>query len=306
MKHSRRTFLKNSLLSAAAAGMLPAGAAFAADLAARKKRITGIQLYSVRDDMKKDPAGTLKQLAGMGYHYVEHANYADRKFYGYGPKEFKSLLDGLGLKMLSGHTRMDPQHWDASKKDFSDSWKWTVEDAAVVGQQYVISPWLDASLRKTYDDLLRYMEVFNKSGELCKKSGMKFGYHNHDFEFSTVLDNKKVFDIIMQNTDPGLVAQQLDMGNLYNGGAIAIAVVMQYPGRFELMHVKDEIKATSGTEKYESTILGEGIVNTRQVTDLGRKSGGTYHFIIEQEAYQGKAPLDCAKADLEMMKKWGY
>ena len=302
MNQSRRTFLKNSALAAAAAGLMPVGS-FAAPT---KKRILGLQLYSVRDDMKNDPAGTLQKLAAMGYKYVEHANYIDRKFYGYGPKEFKSLLDGMGLKMLSGHTRMDPQHWDESKKDFSDSWKWTVEDAAVVGQQYVISPWLDASLRKTYDDLLRYMDVFNKSGELCKKSGMKFGYHNHDFEFSTVLDNKKVFDIILQHTDPELVAQQLDIGNLYNGGAIAIAIVMQYPGRFELMHVKDEIKATSGSEKYESTVLGQGIVNTKQVVDLGKRSGGTQHYIIEQESYQGKTPLDCAKEDLAIMKKWGY
>jgi len=303
MAYSRRSFIKNSAL-AMAAGSLLSNNLLAAE--ARKKRIVGIQLYTVRDEMKKDPSGTLKQLADMGYRYVEHANYVDRKFYGYGAKEFRALLDGLGLKMLSGHTRMDPQHWVESKKDFSDSWKWTVEDAAIAGQQYVISPWLDESLRKTYDDLLHYMDVFNKSGELCRKSGMKFGYHNHDFEFSTVLNNKKVFDIILQNTDPELVAQQLDMGNLYNGGAIAIAVVMQYPGRFELMHVKDEIKASTGSEKYESTILGEGIVNTRQVADLGKKSGGTHQFIIEQESYQGKSPLECSKADLEIMKKWGY
>jgi sugar phosphate isomerase/epimerase len=302
MHHSRRTFLKNSALALAATSFLPADS-FAEMW---KKRIVGIQLYSVRDDMKTDPAGTLKQLAAMGYKYVEHANYIDRKFYGYTAKEFKGLLDGLGLKMLSGHTRMDPKHWDEGKKDFTDEWKLTVEDAAVVGQRYVISPWLDESLRKTYDDLLHYMDVFNKSGELCKKSGMKFGYHNHDFEFSSVLNNKKIFDIILQNTDPELVAQQLDMGNLYNGGAIAIAVVMQYPGRFELMHVKDEIKASSGSEKYESTILGEGIVNTKQVVDLGKNSGGTHQFIIEQESYQGKTPLDCAKADLAIMKKWGY
>jgi sugar phosphate isomerase/epimerase len=302
MSQSRRTFLKNSALAVAAAGILP-DTSFASF---KKKRIVGIQLYTVREDMSKDPAGTLKKLAEMGYHYVEHANYIDRKFYGYNARDFKSLLDGLGLKMLSGHTRLDPQHWDEGKKDFSDPWKHTVEDAAVVGQQYVISPSLDASLRKTYEDTLRYMEVFNKCGELCKKSGMKFGYHNHDFEFSTILNNKKLFDIILQHTDPELVAQQLDMGNLYNGGAIAIAVVMQYPGRFELMHVKDEIKTTSGTEKYESTILGEGIVNTRQVTDLGKKSGGTRQFIIEQESYQGKAPLDCCRTDLEVMKKWGY
>jgi sugar phosphate isomerase/epimerase len=289
-------------MAAAATSFLPSDL-FAA---AKKKKITGIQLYSVRDDMKKDPAGTLQLLAAMGYKYVEHANYIDRKFYGYQAKEFRALLDGNGLKMFSGHTRMDPQHWDETKKDFTDAWKYTVEDAAVVGQQYVISPWLDESLRKTYEDLLRYMDVFNKCGELCKKSGMKFGYHNHDFEFSSVLGGKKIYDTILQHTDPDLVAQQLDIGNLYNGGAIAIAIVMQYPGRFELMHVKDEIKSSNSKEKYESTILGTGIVNTKEVIDLGRKSAGTWNFIIEQEAYQDKLPLDCAKADLQVMKKWGY
>jgi sugar phosphate isomerase/epimerase len=302
MGHSRRAFLKNSAMAIAVAGILP-GESFASF---KKKHTVGIQLYSVRDDMSKDPAGTLKKLAEMGYQYVEHANYINRKFYGYTAKDFKSLLDSLGLKMLSGHTRMEATYWDDGKKDFTDAWKWTIEDAAVVGQQYVINPSLDPTLRKSYDGTLKYMEVFNKSGELCKRHGMKFGYHNHDFEFSTVLNNKKLYDIILQNTDPALVTQQLDMGNLYNGGAVAIAIVMQYPGRFELMHVKDEIKATSGTEQYESTILGDGIVGTRQVVDLGLKSGGTRHFIIEQESYQGKTPLDCSKADLEMMKKWGY
>ena len=99
-------------------------------------------------------------------------------------------------------------------------------------------------LRKTADDLKRYMEVFNKSGELCKKSGMKFGYHNHAFEFSEKLDGKTVYDIMLQNTDPDLVIQQLDIGNLYNGGAKAIDIVRQYPGRFQSMHVKDEIKSS--------------------------------------------------------------
>jgi len=320
MSHSRRTFLRNSAMAVTAAGLGPMGS-FAAykkeEVAekkevAKKKEVVGLQLYTVRDEMKKDPAGTLKKLADMGYVYVEHANYGDRKFYGYPAKDFKSLLDGLGLKMHSGHTAFGPGGpggpggWDEGKKDFSDSWKQTVEDAAIAGQHYVISPWLDKSWRETYDQLLGYMDVFNKNGELCKKHGMKFGYHNHDFEFSVVLDNKKVYDIILQHTDPALVAQQLDMGNLYNGGAVAAGIVLQYPGRFELMHVKDEIAATSGQEKYESTILGEGIVNTRQVCDMGRKSGGTNYFIIEQESYQGKAPLDCSKSDLEIMKTWGY
>jgi sugar phosphate isomerase/epimerase len=288
---------------AVAATTLVPGELFAA---AKRKKITGIQLYSVRDDMAKDPAGTLKQLAGMGYRYVEAAGYADRKFYGYAPKDFQGLLKGLGLKMYSGHTVLKPGHWDPVKKDLTDEWKWTVEDAAAVGQRYVISPWLDESLRKSYDDVLHFMEVFNKSGELCKRSGLKFGYHNHGFEFSVVLNDKKLYDIILQNTDSALVAQQLDMGNLYDGGAVAIAIVLQYPGRFELMHVKDMIKVTGGKEPYESCVLGQGVVDPKQVMDQAKKTGGTSTFIIEQEQYQGKAPLDCAKEDLAIMKKWGY
>jgi len=302
MPASRRTFLKKSAIALAGAAVF-SNELFAAQKA---KQLTGIQLYSIRKDMEKDPLGTLKQLAAMGYKHVEHASYVNRKFYGYTPTEFKKVLDDLGMTMPSGHTVMSKQHWDDSKKDFADAWKYTVEDAAVVGQEFVISPWLDESLRKNYDDMVKYMEVFNKSGELCKKSGMKFGYHNHDFEFSQKLNDQTVYDIILKNTDPNLVIQQLDIGNLYNGGAKAIDIVKQYPGRFQSMHVKDEIKATSGTEHYESTVLGKGIVNVKEVIDLGKKSGGTIHFIIEQEAYQGKSALDTCKENLAIMKSWGY
>lgn len=219
----------------------------------KSKTILGIQLYSIRDDMRKDPAGTLEQLAKIGCRYVEHANYRERKFYGYTPKTFKKLLGSLGLEMCSGHTVLGKNHWDGKTKDFTDEWKWTVDDAATASQNYVISPWLDESYRKTHDDLKRYMEVFNKSGELCKKSGMKFGYHNHSFEFNTRLDGELVFDTILKNTDPDLVTQQLDIGNLYNGGGIARDVVKQYPGRFELIHVKDEIPSKGGQEKAVKT-----------------------------------------------------
>src|SRR6476659_3489726 len=251
--HTRRYFLKNTAITLAGTSFLPKNRLFA-----KPSHIVGIQLYSVRDDMHKDPSGTLKQLAGMGYKYVEHANYVNRKFYGYSAGEFKKLLDDLGLKMKSGHTVMGKQHWDETKKDFTDSWKYTVEDAALVGQQYVISPWLDESLRKNYDDLARFLELFNKSGELCKKSGMKFGYHNHDFEFKYSLNNKKLYDIILEHTDPALVAQQMDIGNMYGAGGRALELLKKYPGRFESMHVKDEIKVEKGemNSNYESTILG--------------------------------------------------
>ena len=302
MNTSRRKFLKKSALALATTAVLPR-VLFASG---EQEVLTGIQLYSIRDDMKKDPLGTLKLLADMGYANVEHANYANRKFYGYSVSEFNKILNDLGMKMPSGHTVLGKRHWDESKKDFSDEWKYTVEDAAAAGQKYVISPWLDESLRKNYDDLKRYMDVFNKCGELCTRSGMKFGYHNHDFEFSQKLNNETIYDIILKNTDPDLVTQQLDIGNLYNGGAKAIDVLKQYPGRFESMHVKDEIASEGSDGKYESTILGEGIVNVKEVLDFAKKSGGTRHFIIEQESYQGLTPMQCVKQDLENMKKWGF
>ncbi|MBP6023112.1 sugar phosphate isomerase/epimerase family protein [Ferruginibacter sp.] len=302
MKSSRRSFVKNTALAFAATSLLPEFV-----LAGNKrKELTGIQLYSVRTDMTRDPLDTLKQLSVMGYKHVEHANYVNRKFYGFTVLEFRNVLDGMGLKMPSGHTVMGSQHWDESKKDFTDAWKYTVEDAAAMGQQFVISPSMDSRYKTSYDELKRFMEVFNKCGELCKKSGMKFGYHNHDFEFSQKLNGETMYDIILKSTDPDLVMQQLDTGNLYNGGAKAIDIVNQYPGRFMSVHVKDEIKAAAGEEKFESTILGAGIVNLKAVIDAIKKKSKHVHYIIEQEAYQGKTPLECAKENFKIMKEWGY
>jgi sugar phosphate isomerase/epimerase len=306
MKTNRRTFIRTGAM--AAAGALVLGSTVLAGEASKKKKkgIVGLQLYSVRDDMTKDPLGTLKKLAGMGYVYVEHANYIDRKFYGHGAKEFKKILDDLGLKMISGHTVMGLEHWDDAKKEFTDKWKWTVDDAAVLNQKYVVSPWMDEKMRDSYDSLMKYLDVFNRCGELCNKGGMKFGYHNHDFEFSQKLNGQKVFDLMMKNIDPNKVVIQLDIGNLYNGGAVALDVVKQYPNRFEIIHAKDEITSTEGGEKYMSCVLGKGIVSAQKVIDLTTKIGGTQVYIIEQESYQGISPLDSVKEDLAVMKKWGY
>ena len=301
MSIRRRQFIRNSALLVAGARLSSLEL-----LTPEAKRLTGVQLYSVREDMKKDPVGTLTKLAEMGYKHVEHANYIDRKFYGFQAKEFRKILDGLGLQMPSGHTVMTKKHWDDSKNDFTDAWKYTVEDAAVLGQKFVISPSMEKEMYKTYDDLRASMDLFNKSGELCKKSGMMFGYHNHDFEFSYTLNGETVYDIMLNNTDPSAFMQQLDSGNLYNGGAKAIDVLKKHPGRFMSMHVKDEIIGSADHAKYESTVLGKGIVNIREVIEYGKKYGGTIHFIIEQEAYQGQAPLDAVKEDLKVMKEWGY
>jgi len=305
MNTSRRKFIKQSSLAIAGSALL------SKNIFARQNaddHIVGIQLYSVRDDMKTDPAGTLKQLQAMGYRYVEHAGYKDRKFYGYSAADFKQLLAGLEMKMYSGHTGMNLEHWDDSKKDFTDTWKYTVEDAAAVGQKYVISPSMEEKVRTDTELRKKTMDMFNRCGELCKKYNMKFGYHNHNFEFNTKVDDMLLYDYILKNTDPALVAQQLDIGNMYGAGGRALEVLKKYPGRFELMHVKDEIPSEKGemNDKFESTILGKGVVGVKDVVDYGSKAGGTTQFIIEQESYQGKTPLECAKEDFEIMKNWGY
>ena len=304
MDTSRRDFIKNTALVVAGTTLL------SNDLFASPKKIerVGIQLYSIREAMGKDPLGSLKKIADMGYLHVEHANYVNRKFYSYSAKEFKKILGDLALQMPSGHTVMTARDWDTSKNDFTDKWKYTIEDAAEVGQRFVISPWLDDNLRHDTDGLKRFMDQFNKCGELCKKSGMTFGYHNHNFEFSTMVGDGNLYDFILKNTDPSLVSQQMDVGNMLGAGGIALDLLKKYPGRFELMHVKDEIKSDSGQgmDGYDSTILGTGVMPVKDIVKAARKIGGTSQFIIEQESYQGKDPFDCVKIDLQTMKKWGF
>ena len=306
MNHSRRSFLRNSAMGLGALAF--ASPALQALAAAKYKKLVGVQLYSIREDMRKDPQGTLNALAEMGYKYVEHANYIGRKFYGWEAKEFKKRLDDLGMKMPSGHTVMGKLHWDDAKNDFTDLWKYTVEDAAIMGQELVISPSIDMGIRKDKNLLLKYMDIFNKSGELCQKSGMRFGYHNHDFEFSEKLEGELLYDIMLNNTDPTLVAQQLDIGNMINGGGVPAEVMKKFPGRFVSMHVKDEVPSSAGHEKFESTILGKGSgqIDVQALVKLGDKEGGTKHFIIEQESYQGLKPLDCMKQNIAIMRGWGY
>ena len=232
MQNSRRKFLQNVGIAIAGVSLQPKVLWSKETVLAKKKMLIGIQLYSVRVDMMKNPMGTLTALAKMGYQHVEHANYVNGKFYGYQASEFKKVLGGLGLSMPSGHTVMTPNHWDAKKNDFTDVWKKTIEDAAVMGQEYVISPWMDEKARSSYDGLMRQLDQFNKCGELCKQQGMMFGYHNHNFEFTEKVNGEVIYDLILKHTDPDKVMQQLDFGNMYGAGARGADWIKKYPGRF--------------------------------------------------------------------------
>lgn len=297
---NRRKFIKNS------GGMLGIMALSNPLIDSFKKKgiKTGIQLYSVREDMKKDPLGTLKALRKMGYKVVEHANYVDHKFYGWTPKEFKTVLDDLDMEMPSGHTVLRSSHWDEKAKDLNDDWKKLVENAAFMGQKYVISPSMEKAWRSDYDTLMKVLDIFNKSGDLCKSHGMQFGYHNHEFEFNEKLNGETLWDIMNKNTDPNSVSMQLDIGNMYIAGAKARDIIAKYPGRYINIHVKDQV-AGQKEGSFESCILGEGLLPMTEIMDLAKK-GGANLFIIEQEAYQGKKPMDSMVENFKSMKKWGY
>lgn len=296
----RRDFISNSAMAMASLSF----ANFDAFSQKKSDLLLSLQLYSVRDEMKKNPIQTIKALAEIGYKDCEHAGYdgIKRQYYGMSVGDFKKLLNDNGMTMQSGHTVFGKMHWDGTA--FTDLWKTTVNDAVAVGQKYIISPWLDINYRKNFDDLKQFMEVFNKCGEYCKSNGIMFGYHNHDFEFSLKLTSKRVYDIMLENTDPNLVKQQLDIGNMYGGGGRAEELLKQYPGRFELMHVKDEIKGEK--EPWESAILGTGVIGVKDIVKQGVKKGGTKYLIVEQESYQGKLPIDAMKQNFDIMKKWGY
>lgn len=302
MKTSRRDFLKKSAAAVASTTVLSSSLlAFS-----KPSGVLGLQLYSVREDMRNDPLGTLKKVADIGYKELEHASYRDRKFYGYSAAEMKKVLGDLGMHMLSGHTSLRMDHWDAAKNDVSDSWKYTVEDAMVLGQKTLINPWMDESLRTDLEKVKQFTDLSNKVGEYAKNAGVTFGYHNHWFEFDTEVGGQLLYDVLMSSMDPRFVIQQLDIGNCLGGGGHAMEILKKYPGRFQSMHVKDEIKNEASEEGYESTVLGKGIIGVKEVLAFAKSKGGTTDFIIEQESYQDKTPIESIKMDFEQMKSWGF
>jgi sugar phosphate isomerase/epimerase len=195
-KISRKSFLKASAF-ALAVPMFPK-----LNLDVKAPSPIGLQLYTLRNEISKDLMGTLKKVAAIGYKEVELYGYTDGKFFGKTPKEFKKILGDLGLNPVSGHYGAGVENKTA-KGTLSNGWQKAVDDAAEIGQKYVNCAYLTESERKTIDQYKKYVDLFNKSGEVAKKAGLQFGYHNHDFEFKKV-DGEIPYDLIAGKTDPNL------------------------------------------------------------------------------------------------------
>ena len=187
----------------------------------------GLQLYTLRDVIGADPKGVLKQVAAMGYKQIESYEGAKGMFWGMKNTEFKKYMDDLGMTIVSSHCSLD--------KDFERK----ANEAGEIGMSYLIDPWIGP--QKEMDVFRKKAAEFNRAGEICKKVGMRYGYHNHAYSFEP-LKGELPQDVLMQNTDPALVDFEMDIYWVYTAGADPIKWLEKYPNRFRLCHIKDRQK----------------------------------------------------------------
>jgi sugar phosphate isomerase/epimerase len=240
----------------------------------------GIQLYTVRREMDRDFEGTLGRLAAMGYREVEFAGYFDRE-----PEEIKAMLHRYDLAAPSAHVPIELVHQD---------WPGVLDAAGIIGHRYVVVPWLPPESRGTLDDFRRLADEFNRLGEESKRSGVRFAYHNHDFEFSP-LEGQLPYDVLLAGTDPANVAFELDLMWISKGGQDPLAYFARYPGRFEMVHVKD----SSGPPEYRQVDVGRGTIDFRRILTRGQQVGIRHAFVEHDDPPD---PLAFARASYDYLK----
>lgn len=276
--NTRRNFLKTSGAFALGSVLIPEF------LRAQNKpgKNIGLQLYTVRKEMLADAAGTLAQLAKIGYKEIESAKSEKGNYYGLSPKDVKKITTDLGIKLVSGHVQIDAD------------WQKSIDQAAEAGQGYLICSVLPGR-GQTVENYQRSADIFQKSAEACKKSGITFGYHNHENEFEKV-GGQTLYDILLDRTDPALVKMELDLGWVIATGSDPDYYFNKYPGRFPLWHLKDmDLKLKQSTE------FGKGGVDIKKLLASSDKSG-LKHIFIEQEEYT-RPPIESAAFDYNYLLK---
>jgi len=288
--NSRRSFIKNAGIVAAGAMILPS---FACSALADPKRKIGLQLYSMREQLPKDVRGTIAKIAEAGYNEVETYGYSVKdKFWGLDPKSFKALLDQHGLTAPSGHYGMDP----FIKTGDQEALKSYIEAAKIVGGEYITVPYLGDDLRKTQDDWKKVAGRLNEAAAICKASGLKLAYHNHNFEF-VKFGETTGYDILLKETDPEAVKFELDLYWVVRSGNDPVKLFTAHPGRFPMWHVKDMDKADNTI----NTEVGSGTIDFKKIYE-NAKLAGLEHLIVEQENFS-LDPYVSIKQSADFIKK---
>ncbi len=278
---TRRTFLKTT------------GAAVAATCATRRLSArtlnlpVGLQLYSVRELLAKDLDGTLVKLKEAGIQDTEAAGYYNRT-----AAEFKKSLSNAGLTITSTH------HPLGALLGHEDE---LIEYGHNLGLEYIVCPGLrhrdpNAKGELKLDDYRWACGELNRIGEMVKKAGMTFGYHNHRAEFEKE-DGVIYYDEMLKLCDPKLVVFEMDCGWVYAAGADPVKYLKATPHRFPLLHMKDMVVGADGV--VHSPVMGKGKLDIKSTL---RAATGLKHYYIEQEEFVGIEPIEAVHEDAEYMK----
>ena len=291
MNYKRREFIRMGGSLAAAFALAPvAGRLSANENENDKLDKFGIQLWTVKMALAKDPQGVLKQLADDGYKQIESFEGSKGMFWGMTPIDFKKFVNDLGMTTISSHCN----------DIYKDSFEKKAADAGSIGLKYLISP--SESGAKTIDDFKKLADRFNQCGEICKKNGLQFGYHNHSAIFKSI-DNHVPLDILLANTNKDTVTYEMDIYWVVTAKQDPEEWLKKYKDRFRLCHIKDRIKGS--TEEDASCILGEGSIDFPKIIKTAKENGMQY-YIVEQERYDHSTEMDSAKADAEYLKKFKF
>lgn len=314
---SRRKFLQQSGAFAMAGLLYPGTKSLRSWAAAPSPRPIGLQLYTLGDLMTKDTKDTLQQVAAVGYKELESAGSQKGNFYGYKPKEFAAMVKDLGMTWRSAHVggapfnmanvlKMAKNAQDSARiqkmmerfknmpksLNLKENYKELADDAAEGGLSYLVCSSIPVS---TLDEIKTAVDVFNKTGEACKKVGVQFAYHNHTTEFDTV-EGHRPFDYILSNTDKNLVKMELDLAWATKANQDPVTLFKQHPGRFPLWHVKDLDRNTKNP-----TEVGNGYIDFKRIFDNAANSGMKYFFVEQDGAPKPVEDITISYKNLQKM-----
>jgi len=284
---SRRSFIKNSGLFTLSIPFVKKN--LISGFYSQKLPAIGIQLYMVRDDMKKDPAGTLNQLGKMGYTQIESFGGDEGIFWGRTNKEFNNMARNNGLTLVSSH-------YEGNNEGFEK----TAALSADIGMKYLIYPWKGP--QKSIDDFKKIADEFNGYGAICKKHGMRFAYHPHDYPYKKI-DGQLPIDVLLDHTDPDLVDYEMDIYYTVTEGQDPEFYIKKYKPRFRLCHMRDvmKVRLPAGSKEESACDLGDGIINYRHLLATALNNGMEY-FFVEQSRLFRETALQSAAVNEKYLK----
>lgn len=246
----------------------------------------GLITNVVQTQMQKDHRATMTLLAGMGYKYLEFGGTFNET-----PSELKRFMDEIGLIPLAGGTSIVGL--------LGDDLKQFMDDCLEMNKRYLVCywPWMDGGENPTMDQVKFAVDEFQKIGEACNSNGLRFAFHNHEKEFK-VLDGQVIYDYILEQTDPELVTMEVDLYWAYKGGRDIRDYFKKYPGRFELVHIKDSYESES---MKSFACAGSGIIDFPDLLSY-REVAGFKHLIVEHDKPQPENELDCARSSIDYLK----